>query len=260
METTRLIRIGVQLNPQHAPYAVLRDAVLRAEAAGVDIVFNWDHFWPLGGDRDGEHHECWTTLGAWAESTSRIELGPMVSAVGYRNPDLVADMARTLDHVSGGRFVLGLGAGFRAAEYAEYGIPFGTPGERLDQLEEGLERITRRLGLGHPAPTRHIPVLLGGGGERRTLSVVARHADIWNTFAEGEDFARKSRVLDEHCAHIGRDPGEIERSVLVGGEPREIGEPLVAMGASLFVLGLNPPYDLDAVARWLAWRDAVNGG
>ena len=232
-----------------------RHACRAVEDAGADIVFNWDHFWPLSGGREGKHFECWTMLGAWAEATTRIEFGPLVSAIGYRNPDLLADMARTLDHVSGGRIVLGVGAGFRAAEFAEYGLEFGTPGERIRQLEDGLARIERRLGLLNPPPTRRIPVLVGGGGERKTLAIVARHADIWNTFAEGDDYARKSRILDEHCAAIGRDPALIERSVLVGGDPAAVGEPLLAHGVRLFILGVNPPYDLAEVERWIAWRD-----
>ena len=155
-------------------------------------------------------------LGAWAEATSRVEFGPLVSAIGYRNPDLLADMARTVDHISGGRLVLGVGAGFREREYAEYGFAFGTPAERLRQLEEGLARIEQRLAALNPPPVRKIPVLLGGGGERKTLALVARFADIWNTFAEGEDYERKSRVLDEYCRRFGRDPAAIERSVLAG--------------------------------------------
>lgn len=219
MAGSRQIRIGVQVSPQHTGWAEIRQACLDAEAAGVDLVFNWDHFWPLGGDLAGNHYECWTTLGSWVEATSRIEVGPLVAAAGYRNPDLVADMARTLDHVSGGRFVLGLGAGFRQKEYVEYGIPFGMSGERVRQLQDAIERILRRLDLLNPPPLRRIPILLAGGGDQRMLGLVARYADIWNTFAEGEDFARKSCILNDHCARIGRSPSEIERSVLVGGEP-----------------------------------------
>ena len=113
----------------------------------------------------------------------------------------------------------------------------------------------RRRGLLNPAPTRKIPILVAGGGERKTLAVVAQYADIWNTFAEGEDYARKSRILDEHCAQIGRDPAQIERSVLVAGAPEAAGEPLLAGGVRLFVLGANPPHDLSDVQRWIAWRD-----
>jgi probable F420-dependent oxidoreductase len=253
---TAPIRIGVQLDPQHADYAMIRHACRAVEEAGADIVFNWDHFWPLSGDKAGKHFECWTMLGAWAETTTRIEFGPLVSSIGYRNPDLLADMARTLDHVSGGRFVLGVGSGFRKAEYDEYGLAFGTPGERVRQLDDGLARIERRLGLLAPPPTRKIPILVAGGGEQKTLAVVARHADIWNTFAEGEDYVRKSRILDQHCAAIGRDPAEIERSVLVAGDPEAVGEPLFAHGVRLFVLGVDSPYHLGEVERWIAWRDS----
>ena len=239
-------------------YPTIRRTAAEAEELGLDVLFNWDHFYPLYGEPDGQHFECWTMLGAWAEATSRIEFGPLVSAVGYRNPDLLADMARTVDHISGGRLILGVGAGFREREYAAYGFPFGTPAERSRQLEQGLARIERRLALLNPPPTRKIPILLGGGGERKTLALVARFADIWNTFAEGEDYERKSRVLDEHCARAGRDPGTIERSVLAGGPPEKSGELLLAMGARLFVLSVNPSDGLTEVERWVAWRDRRN--
>ena len=257
----RPVRVGVQVKPQHADYAQIRRACAAAEEAGVDIVFNWDHFWPLGRgpEAEGKHFECWTMLGAWAESTSRVEFGPLVSAIGYRNPDLLADMARTVDHISGGRFILGVGAGFREREYAEYGFPFGRPAERARDLGAGLARIEQRLAVLNPPPVRNIPILVAGAGEHKTLGLVARYADIWNALLpDVESYRRKSRRLDEHCAQIGRDPASIERSVLVAGPPEGLGEQHLALGATLFVLMMNPTDGLAEVEQWVAWRDRRN--
>ena len=252
------VRIGVQLQPQHADYAQLRDAVRRAEDLGVDIVFNWDHFFPLTGDPEGQHFECWTMLGAWAEQTERVEIGALVTCGGYRNPDLLADMARTVDHISGGRLILGIGSGWFAKDYAEYGYDFGTTGSRLDLLGEYLPRITSRWSKLNPAPTRDIPVMLGGGGERKTLRYVAEYGDIWHNFGDVDTLTHKSQVLAEHCAREDRDPAEIVRST---SAPRDTAaaDQLRAIGFSLFTVGLSgPDYDLDRVVPWLRWRDAAN--
>ncbi len=254
------IRIGVQIQPQHADYADIRRAVARAEELGVDVAFNWDHFYPLYGEPDGKHFECWTMLGAWAEATSRIQIGALVTCNSYRNADLLADMARTVDHISGGRLILGIGAGWFEKDYTEYGYEFGTAGTRLADLEQALARIEARWRKLNPAPTRDIPILIGGGGEKKTLRYTARHADIWHSFADLETLQRKSAVLDEWCAAENRDPATIERSVAVGEAPEQIGDALIAAGATLFTVGLSgPDYDMGLVSEWVAFRDAKNG-
>ena len=215
--TSRPVRIGVQLQPQHATYPKIRDTVREIEDLGADIVFNWDHFFPLYGEKDGLHFEAWTELGSWAELTSRIEFGTLVNCNSYRNADLQADMARTLDHISAGssgvgRFIFGTGSGWFERDYDEYGYEFGTAGSRLDALAEALPRIEARWAKLNPAPTRKIPVMIGGGGEKKTLRLVAKHADIWHSFTPVEDFARKLSILAEHCDAVGRDISQIELS------------------------------------------------
>lgn len=254
----RPVRIGVQLQPQHAPdYGLIRDAVLRAEDAGVDIVFNWDHFYPLYGDPDGAHFECWTMLGAIAEQTERVELGALVTGGGYRNPDLLADMARTVDHISGGRLILGIGAGWFEKDYDEYGYEFGTAGTRLNLLKEYLARIDSRLKKLNPQPVRDIPILIGGGGEKKTLRLVAEYGDIWHTFAELDVLERKSKILADHCAAVGTDPESIERSVDWPGADKA--PALVAAGVSTFTVGTGgPDYDLSTLVEAIRWRDEFN--
>ena len=252
------IRIGVQIQPQHADYAQIRDAVAAAEDAGVDVIFNWDHFFPLYGDPDGKHFECWTMLGAWAEQTSRVEFGALVSCNSYRNPELLADMARTVDHMSDGRLIFGIGSGWFEKDYTEYGYDFMTAGKRLDALGEALPRIEDRWSKLNPAPTREIPALIGGGGEKKTLRLVARHADIWHSFSDVETLRRKAGILAQHCHDIGRDPGEIELSVgTPDGNPAEVAGPLLDAGATLFTVGAGgPDVDLTKLRSWLDWRAA----
>jgi len=255
--TARPIRIGVQIQPQHADYAAIRRAAAQAEDLGADILFNWDHFYPLNGEAEGKHFECWSILAAWAEQTSRPEIGALVTCNTYRHPELLADMARTVDHISEGRLILGIGAGWFEKDYQEYGYEFGTAGGRLDDLASALPRIESRWGRLNPPPTRKIPVLIGGGGEKKTLRLVARHADIWHSFSDLETLRHKTAVLHEHCAAVGRDPAEIEISTGVRGRPEDSGPALIEAGATLFTVGVGgPDYDLSTLKDWIAWRNA----
>lgn len=254
---TRPLRIGVQLQPQHSDYASYREAVRRAEEIGADIIFNWDHFYPLYGAPDGMHFEAWTTLAAWAEQTSTVELGVLVTCNSYRNPELLADMARTVDHISDGRLILGIGSGWFEKDYTEYGYEFGTAGGRLDALAASLPRIESRLGKLNPPPTRDIPIMIGGGGEKKTLRLVARHADIWHTVVSGAELDHKLDVLAQHCATEGRDIAEIEVSVGLRGADLDAAKAAADRGATLITYGVGgPDFDLSGLETLVAWRDA----
>jgi probable F420-dependent oxidoreductase len=256
----RPFRVGVQLQPQHGHYADLRRAVDECEAAGVDIVFNWDHFFPLSGEPDGLHFECWTMLGAWAEQTSRVQLGALVTCNSYRNPDLLADMARTVDHISGGRLILGIGAGWFQRDYDEYGYDFGTAGSRLAALGEALPRISGRWSRLNPPPTREIPIMIGGGGERKTLRLVAQYATTWHGFGTVETLTHKNQVLNSWCGEVGRDPGEIERSTGVDKGPDKLGEPLTSIGTRMVTVSTDGRrgYDISMARDWVQFRDDFN--
>jgi probable F420-dependent oxidoreductase len=259
------IRIAAQLHPQHGDYPAMRDAVVRAEALGYDIAYTWDHFFPLYGGGD-THLECWTVLAGWAEATSRIEIGPLVACNSYRNPNLLADMARTVDRIAPGRVILGLGSGWKRRDYEEYGYEYGTVGSRLVALGEALPLIRARLGRLDPPPHRRMPIVIGGTGRRRTLRLVAEHADGWHAmFPERpEELQAPVAALLQWCAEVGRDPGTIEWSV--GIEPDDIerflgrdAETYLEMGFSQFTLGFNgPDWPVGAGAAFLAWRDERN--
>ncbi len=254
------VRIGVQIQPQHAQYADIRRTVAKVEELGVDVVFNWDHFFPLSGEPDGLHFEAWTMLAAWAEATERIEFGALVTCNSYRNPELLADMARTVDHISDGRLILGIGSGWKQKDYDEYGYEFGTAGSRLDDLAGALPRIKARLAKLNPAPTRDIPILIGGGGEKKTLRLVAEHGDIWHSFSDSAEYPRKAEILAGHCADAARDPDAIERSAGVSGKTEEElfaeADALSGLGVSMLTVGVNgPDYELSQAEALCRWRD-----
>ena len=261
----RPIRIAAQLHPQHGDYPGTRDAVRLAEAMGYDIAYTWDHFFPLYGGGD-THLECWSLLAGWAEATTSIELGPLVACNSYRNPSLLADIARTVDRISDGRVILGVGSGWRRRDYDEYGFPFGTGGSRLDDLARDLPVIRERLARLDPPPHRSMPIVIGGTGLRKTLRLVAEHADGWHAmFPERPvELAEPIDALVRWCEVVGRDPAAIEWGV--GVEPDDLdrfldgdAETYLEMGFRQFTLGFDGPgWTVERGARWLAWRDERN--
>ena len=267
---TRPIRIGVILQPANAPdYASWRSAVVQAEELGADLIFGYDHFHkveyadlnegvPVLAEvqPDVTHFEGWTALASWGEITHRAQIGLLVTGIGYRNPDLLADMARTVDHISGGRLVLGLGAGWYEKDYTTYGYEFGTWKSRFDLFDAGLRRIEARLGQLIPPPVRTIPILIGGSGPKRTLPAVARHADIWHTALAVDGFTEASALVDELAAAAGRNGSDIERSVHWSGT--ETGDAYLQAGATTFMTEIAPHctgYDFSTLKEILAWRD-----
>ncbi|HLV99348.1 MAG TPA: LLM class F420-dependent oxidoreductase [Ktedonobacterales bacterium] len=257
--SSRRIRIGVQMQPQHTTYPDYIEAVRRFEAMGVDTLWNWDHFFPLSGDPQGNHFEGWTLLTAMAANTARVEIGCLVTCNTYRNPALLANMAKTVDHISNGRLIFGLGAGWFERDYQEYGYEFGTAGSRLAALERSLEIIKQRWEVDVPKPLRQIPIMVGGGGEQKTLRIAARHATMTHFFADVPTFTHKMGVLDQWCAEFQRDPTEIERACSAGRKASDAErDDYVAAGASHFILGMSGTWDYQAVEDLLRWRDTRN--
>jgi alkanesulfonate monooxygenase SsuD/methylene tetrahydromethanopterin reductase-like flavin-dependent oxidoreductase (luciferase family) len=225
------IRIGALIWPQHTTWPALMEAGARADALGFDDLWVWDHLLPIQGHPSGPIYEPFMTLAGWASATTRARLGPMVAANTFRNPALLVKMITTLDHMTAGRAILGIGAGWFEDEHRAYGLDFGAgTGERLDRLDEAAAFLRDVLDgrtaaargphysmtgfVNDPRPVQPaLPLLIGGSGERKTLATVARYADIWNTGGEIEEVRHKDAVLREWCDRVGRDQASIERSV-----------------------------------------------
>lgn len=251
------IRVGVQLHPQATSTDSLRTAWRAADEMGASSIWVWDHFYPLYGDPGAAHFEAYTLLAAMATDTTSARLGALVTCNSYRNPNLLADMARTIDHLSGGRFTLGIGSGWFERDYTEYGYDFATAPERLRKLADALPVIKERLAKLTPPPVGEMPILIGGSGEKVTLRLVATYADAWNSFGPPAAFAAKNRVLDEWCDKVGRDPTDIERTVAIQPGDTDQWEAFVEAGATHLIVMTGDPFDLDAVGRLI---DATSAG
>jgi F420-dependent oxidoreductase-like protein len=228
------LRFGVHAGLQHTSIAELKELWARLEGLGFDWISIWDHFYAA--DNSGDPHclEAVTTHTALAAYTSRVTCGSLVYSAGYRHPAVLANAMATLDQVSEGRTVLGLGAGWLQNEYDRYGLPFGSPGERLAMLDEYIQCVRGLLTQDktsfdgkffhlddaqcEPKPVQErLPIWVGGGGEKVTLRIAAEHADGWNApFVPPEVWGHKADVLDAHCEKAGRDPATITKAVNVG--------------------------------------------
>jgi len=272
------VRFGVQTPPQHVTYQQLVDAWKLADELGFDSAFTFDHFMPILSDAAGPCFEGWSLLAALAAHTRRIKVGVLVTGNTYRFPIVVAKMAATIDHVSNGRLILGMGAGWFEQESTAYGMPFYTVGGRARRLDESLQvmkllftqersSFTGKYYQLANAPFEpktvqrpHPPILIGGVGPKLVQPIVARHADIWNFFADPD--IGKMKALCEHfddvCRQVGRDPAEIEKSAgiratMVDGSAREVTarlQALVDVGVRHFILSLPQPYDLGLLRKF----------
>jgi F420-dependent oxidoreductase-like protein len=228
------IRFGLQAAPQQITVAELKEVWKEAEELGFDTLWVNDHLLPSVGPLDKENLDGWTTLAAIAATTSRVKIGALVTSNTFRHPAVLAKMATTVDHLSNGRLILGIGAGYLEREHQAYGIPLPAVKERAKRLEEALQVITKLWTadstvsfkgqyytlvdapfMPKPIQRPHPPIMIGGTGEKRILPLVARYAQMWNIGnLTPEEVAAKSKVLEEHCRKIGRNCAEIERSYL----------------------------------------------
>lgn len=220
------VHLGISLWPQSTSWASLRDAGLVAERAGLDSLYTWDHFYAIVGDPYAPNLEGWQVLPAWGALTERIKIGMLVTGITYRHPAVLVKMATALDHITSGRAILGIGAAWNELEHRAYGITLGDRKIRSDRFEEAAEICRSMLdrpqttfsgtyykltdAANEPRPIQErLPILIGGGGETRTLRTTAQYADMWHGFGTVDQVAHKIEVLRQHCARVKRDPREI---------------------------------------------------
>jgi len=262
------ITVGLMVVPVYGELAPMREAWIEADAMGVDRLYTADHFFPsvLKDDATkeelyGKNFEALTIQAAMAATTRQAEISCLVTSNAYRNPNLLADMGRTIDHICGGRFVLGIGTGYYRLDFDEYGYEYGTAASRLADLERSLPIIRARWERLNPPPLHRIPILIGGGGERITLRLVAEHADEWHFFGSPEEMSHKASVLAGWCEQVGRDPAEIRRTASVGSVdpsyiPYREPDPYLELGVTHFIApAVGPNWDLSELAKLLAWRE-----
>jgi F420-dependent oxidoreductase-like protein len=221
------VKFGFQLWPQNTTWPAMREAAQLADRIGIESVWTWDHFYALSGEEERPNLEAWSILAAIAAVTKRVRMGAMVSGITYRHPAVIANIAATLDQISDGRAICGIGAAWNQTEHKAYGIALGTPGERSRRFAEGAkviralldgERVTYKgtyyalkdAVLNTRPVQKRLPIMIGGGGEQKTLRTTARYADMWHGFGPPETMARKVEILRRHCVDAGRDPTQIE--------------------------------------------------
>jgi probable F420-dependent oxidoreductase len=237
-------RVGYQIHPQHCTIQQIREAYRSADSIGADTVWIWDHMFPIYGDPEGNHYTSTPILAAMAVETKQAQFGALVASNGYRNPELYAYEVATMDQLSAGRAILGIGAGWFERDYVEYGYEFGDVAHRLRELGKALPRIKARLARLKPPPIGPVPIMIGGGGEKVTLRLTARYADMWNSFGPLENWRRKNEILTEWCHKEGRDPRSIERTCSIN--PDLFGEidAFLQAGVQQLILRGPQPFDM----------------
>ena len=276
------MQLGVMVEGQDGlGWELWRRIFRAAEDLGFESLWRSDHFFAFSGDRTRDSLEPFVSMTVLAQETERIRFGPLVTAVTFRHPAVVARMAAQIDQLSGGRFVLGMGAGWNVDEHSAYGIPFPSTGERFDRLEEAIQVVQAlwapapasldgrfyplRDAECYPKPAQQpLPLLVGGNGERRTLPIVAQHANEWNgIYLEIDAYRAKRAVLEQHCEAAGRDPASIAHSLMlgfvIGRDDDELAKRLGRLSANPILSGLEAADDIAASLARLRGRGWLVG-